>query len=41
MKDRTETERRILEAVTAIVYEDGIGGIGINRIAGKAGAFWA
>jgi AcrR family transcriptional regulator len=36
MKDRTETERRILDAVTAVVHEDGISAIGINRIAAKA-----
>jgi len=36
MKDRTETEKRILDAVTAVVLADGIKGLGINRIAGKA-----
>ena len=37
MKDRLETERKILEAVTGIVGKDGMKSLGINRIAEEAG----
>ncbi|MBI9108060.1 MAG: TetR/AcrR family transcriptional regulator [Spirochaetales bacterium] len=36
MKNRTETESRILDAVTAIVLEEGMTGVGVNSIAVKA-----
>ncbi len=37
MKNRTETEQRLIDAVTSVMVESGISGIGVNRVAEKAG----
>lgn len=37
MKNRTETEQKLLDAVTAVMLESGVKGIGVNRVARKAG----
>ena len=36
-KNRSETERRLLDAVTEVIGESGISGTGVNRVAEKAG----
>ena len=36
-RNRNETERRILDAVTGVTLESGIKGLGVNRVAEKAG----